>query len=215
MGTEKILDSGHVSEGPGRIMASPVPSVFLDDRGTIHRLRIGHQRVNLLYSLKDSMRSGYLHNVLTHDFVISGRVQVWTLAETGTEKKEYGPHEYFTIDVYVPHILFFLEDTNMVEWYEGGATEFKLWYYHPYRNIVNIQNSALASKSSPRHQRLVLKDEEPMTSNANSGGIGGGSRGVSRTTLVFWTATALAVGWVIGVVATAVDPAPSAKTPRL
>ena len=204
VGTVKILESGHVSEGPGRIATAPIPSVFTDDRGSIHRLRIGHQRVNLLYSLKDSMRSGYLHNVLTHDFVISGRVQVWTLAEKGTEKKEYGPHEYFTIDTYVPHILFYLEDTNMVEWYDGGATEFKLWYYHPYRNIVNIQNSALASQNSPRHHRLVLKDEEPSAS-ANSGSTGGDGPSISRTTFIFWTTAAVVAGWFLGVMAATAD----------
>lgn len=213
VGTSKILDSGHVSEGPGRIATAPVPSVFMDDRGTIHRLRIGHQRVNLLFSLKDSMRSGYLHNVLTHDFVISGRVQVWTLNPQGTEKKEYGPHEYFTIDTYVPHILFYLEDTNMVEWYDGGAGDFKLWYYHPYRNIVNIQNSALASKNSPRHHRLVLKDEEAtptLTSTTSGNGVTG--EGISRTTFVFWTTAAMAAGWLLGVMAATVDPSPSASS---
>jgi hypothetical protein len=39
-GTVKILSSPHVSEGPGRIANAPVPSVFRDDRGEIHRLRI-------------------------------------------------------------------------------------------------------------------------------------------------------------------------------
>ena len=149
VGTIQILESSHVSEGPGRIASAPIPSVFIDDRGSIHRLRAGNsQRVNLLASVKDSMRSGYLHNVLTHDFVLSGRVQVWTLAESGTIKTEFGAHEYFTIAPFVPHILFYLQDTNMVEWYEtnssagGSASDFKLWYYHPYRNIVNIQVSA-------------------------------------------------------------------------
>jgi hypothetical protein len=40
IGTIKILSSPHVSEGPGRIANAPVPSVFRDDRGEIHRLRI-------------------------------------------------------------------------------------------------------------------------------------------------------------------------------
>lgn len=135
VGTDKILDSSHVSDGPGRIATAPIPSVFMDDRGSIHRLRIGQQRVNLLYSRKEYMRSGYLHNALTHDFVISGKVEVWTLAEEGTVKTVYGARQYFTVEAYVPHILYFLEDTNMAEWYEGSA-EFQLWYYHPYRNVV-------------------------------------------------------------------------------
>eukprot|EP00977_Amphora_coffeiformis_P004722 scaffold1007_cov176-Amphora_coffeaeformis.AAC.28 len=58
VGTEQILQSSHVSDGPGRIATAPIPSVFMDDRGSIHRLRIGHQRLNLLYSRKEHMRSG-------------------------------------------------------------------------------------------------------------------------------------------------------------
>ena len=135
VGTAEILESGHVSEGPGRIASAPVPSIFTDDRGSIHRLRIGHQRINLLYSQKECMRSGYLNSVLTHDFVISGRVEVWILTETGTTKTIYGPREYFSVDAYVPHILYFLEDSNLVEWYDGIL---QLWYYHPFRNIGEL-----------------------------------------------------------------------------
>ena len=58
VGTETILESSHVSDGPGRIATAPIPSVFMDDRGSIHRLRIGQQRVNILYSRKEYMRSG-------------------------------------------------------------------------------------------------------------------------------------------------------------
>ena len=58
VGTEQILQSSHVSDGPGRIATAPIPSVFMDDRGSIHRLRIGQQRVNLLYSRMEYMRSG-------------------------------------------------------------------------------------------------------------------------------------------------------------
>ena len=116
VGTVAILESPHVSEGPGRIASAPIPSVFSDDRGNIHRLRIGKQRVNLLYSHKECMRSGYLNSVRTHDFVLKGQVQVWTLTPEGTEKKVYKKHEMFTIEAYVPHILYFMEDeTNLME----------------------------------------------------------------------------------------------------
>jgi hypothetical protein len=39
VGSEQILSSLHVSEGPGRIATSPVPSIYYDDRGEIHRIR--------------------------------------------------------------------------------------------------------------------------------------------------------------------------------
>ena len=213
VGSSEILDSSHVSEGPGRIASAPIPSVFSDDRGSIHRLRIGGQRMNLLHSVKDCMRSGYLHNVRTHDFVVTGKVQVWSLTEQGTDKKEYGAGESFAIEAYIPHLLFFLKDTTLVEWYDGTATNFQLWYYHPYRNIVNIQNAQLASIHSPRHHRLVLKDEEPPIGDGvrTNGGTSGGGPLVSRRTFFMCMSAAMAVGWIAGVMAA--DAALSSGTP--
>lgn len=204
VGTEKILESGHVSEGPGRIASAPIPSVFSDDRGSIHRLRIGHRRINLLYSKKETMRSGYLNSVLSHDFVITGRVEVWTLAETGTVKKIYKEREYFSIEPYVPHILYFLEETNIAEWYDGT---FRCWYYHPYRNIVNVQNSLLEEKdrSTPRHRLLVLKDEEDQ--GTVTSGPGDDSHFFARGAAVFWyTTAAFLIGWFMGAATVVTHP---------
>jgi len=82
VGTRRILESTHVSEGPGRIAKAPVPSIFVDDRGDIHRLRCGGQRINLLFSKKGVMRSGYLHPHAMHDVVVSGQVEVWCVSST-------------------------------------------------------------------------------------------------------------------------------------
>jgi len=159
VGSEKILTSPHVSEGPGRIANAPVPSVFCDDRGEIHRLRVGGKRINLLYSKADVMRSGYLHPNYTKDYIITGQVEVWTLTTTSTEKKIYGPNESFVIEPYVPHILHFLKDSILVEWNEPG--EFRCWYYHPYRRIIEVQNSLVAT-STGHFSRLVPLDEKPL-----------------------------------------------------
>jgi hypothetical protein len=168
VGTEAILDSPHVTVGPGRVANAPVPSVFVDDRGDIHRLRVGHRRINLLYSKESVMRSGYLHHQPTHDFVVTGKVEVWYLTQKTTEKKIIGPREYFSIPSYVPHILFFLEDTVLVEWWD--SSDVQCWYYHPYRKIVDVQNS-LVSSSTGRHQLLVPQDynvDKPLPSNRNN-----------------------------------------------
>jgi len=140
VGTAKILTSQHVSQGPGRIANAPVPSVFSDDRGDIHRLRVGHTsmigphppsssssssspltsrgtRVNLLYSKGNVMRSGYLHPIPKRDFVLRGKVEVWTLTQTETLKTVYEGNATFQIDAYTPHILHFLEDTVLIEWW--------------------------------------------------------------------------------------------------
>jgi hypothetical protein len=188
VGTPEILKSPHVSEGPGRIARAPVPSIYVDDRGDIHRLRVGHQRLNLLYSKQGVMRSGYLHPHPLHSIVISGQVEVWTLAETGTIKTMYSQYEHFTIPPYVPHILYFptSNDTILAEWWSPPSAEFQCYYYHPYRKTIDIQNSLRMQEmdSNPnndndkndksaltagtvtgRHQRLVPQDEVNLHDN--------------------------------------------------
>jgi hypothetical protein len=182
VGTPEILNSPHVSEGPGRIARAPVPSIFVDDRGDIHRLRVGHQRLNLLYSKQGVMRSGYLHPHPLHSIVISGEVEVWTLGESGTIKTTYSQYQNFTIPPYVPHILHFprRNDTILAEWWSPPTAEFQCYYYHPYRKMIDIQNSVRLKEmddhnnndhssistnsgtTTGRHQRLVPQDEAQL-----------------------------------------------------
>jgi hypothetical protein len=184
VGTPLILQSPHVSEGPGRIANSPVPSIYNDDRGEIHRLRVGHRRVNLIYSKTGVMRSGYLHPHSMQHFVVSGSVEVWTLGHEQTETKVQDAGSYFTVEPYIPHILHFLEDTISLEFWDG---EFSCYYYHPYRRVVQLQNSLVEDKNARQtglHQHLVPQDT-PETS--------------STTSAVLWWTSGLVFGVAIGV----------------
>ena len=175
VGTEDVLESPHVSEGPGRIASAPVPSIFVDDRGEIHRLRVGGKRINMLFSKKDVMRSGYLHNHKTFSFVVSGKVELWLLKPEGTVKTVHGPNEFFCVESFYPHILHFLEDTIISEWWEG---KFQCWYYHPYRRLVQLQNELVAncnkddvSSSIGQFQRLVPADLGEATTGTALGAL--------------------------------------------
>lgn len=184
VGTVKVLDSPHVSEGPGRIANSPVPSIFVDDRGEIHRLRVGGKRVNMLFSKKDVMRSGYLHNHKTFSFVVTGKVEVWVLKQDKTVKTVYGACQFFEVEPFYPHILHFLEDTNILEFWEG---KFQCWYYHPYRRLVQLQNELVANKddsfnsSIGQFQRLVPADLGDATKTTTAGAL-------------LWLGTGIAIG---------------------
>ncbi|GAX23010.1 hypothetical protein FisN_15Hh092 [Fistulifera solaris] len=185
VGTEKVLESPHVSEGPGRIANSPVPSIYVDDRGEIHRFRVGGTRINMLFSKKDVMRSGYLHNHKTFTFVVKGNVELWLLEQEGTTKTVYGAGTFFQIDPFYPHILHFLEDSLILEYWEG---QFQCWYYHPYRRLVQLQNELVAncheegiSSSIGQWQRLVPLDQ----------GEGGTNSVVSA---LLWLGTGMVVG---------------------
>jgi hypothetical protein len=213
VGTVAILESPHVSEGPGRIANAPVPSIYVDDRGDIHRLRVGGKRINLLYSVKGVMRSGYLHPHTMHDTVISGRVEVWTLTEKETVKTIYEQYQHFTIEPYVPHILHFLEDSVVAEWWPHES-DFQCWYYHPYRKIIDIQNSIMASEQATsdgtngrgdessgssaktgHHQRLVPQDEARLHASDGMFSVWGG-----RIMALVVVGAAASAGLVVGIV---------------
>jgi hypothetical protein len=183
VGTKAVLESPHVSEGPGRIANAPVPSVYSDDRGEIHRLRVGHKRMNLLFSKQGVMRSGYLHPHVMKDFVVSGKVEVWTLDADKTTKTIYNAGEFFTLSQYVPHILHFLEDTISLEFWDGP---FLCYYYHPYRRVVQLQNSLVEdnNRSTSLHQHLVPQDTA--------------EKSTSTPSMVWWT-TGLVMGVAIGI----------------
>jgi len=135
-------------------------------------MRVGGMRVNMLFSKKDVMRSGYLVLSKTVHFVVSGKVEVWNLTEGGTEKIIYGAHDRFYVNPFVPHILHFLEDTVLLEYWEG---RFECWYYHPYRRLVQLQNELVAKDgdSTSAHigvfQRLVPADLGAAEANGYSG----------------------------------------------
>lgn len=136
------------------------------------------------------MRSGYLHPEVKHDFVISGVVEVWVLTPSGTDKKVYKRFDTFEIPEYTPHVMHFLEDSVIAEWWDH-PTESRCWYYHPYRNIVDVQNS-LVSTSTGRHSILVPQNDfdHQFLQNATTE-FGWGS--------LIWLTTGAAIGVVLGV----------------
>jgi hypothetical protein len=138
------------------------------------------------------MRSGYLHPEVKYDYVISGAVEVWVLTPKGTDKKVYRKLETFEIPEYTPHVLHFLEDSIIVEWWKNQPHESQCWYYHPYRNIVDVQNS-LVSTSTGRHSSLVPQNDfdHQWLSENNDSGIGWGS--------LIWMTSGVAMGLILGI----------------
>jgi hypothetical protein len=164
VGTPDILSHAHVSDAPPNVnQPVPVPSIYRDERGEIHNLKIGDQRLNILHTKAGVMRSGDLHVDTQHDFVFSGKVRVWSMNENGiTERTVYGPNQYIAIPPYVPHIFEFLEDTVIAEWWDRP---FHSWFYQPYRNIVEASFHA----TTPGHLTHYLTvDKEPIIVGASS-----------------------------------------------
>jgi hypothetical protein len=174
---------------------------------------VGGQRLNLIYTVEGAMRSGYLHPHEMYTTVLSGRVEVWTLTETDTQKTIYGPYEHFTVPAYVPHILYFLAPTTIAEWWDANV-QFSCYYYHPYRKILDVQNSIFATEQNAaaaannnastssssttqslkknhvgHHQFLIPQDQASIQQND--------SRSFGMTTLLWMTVSGV-VGAAVG-----------------
>lgn len=132
------------------------------------------------------MRSGYLHPEPKYDFVVSGEVEVWLLTHHGTEKTVHRAMDSFVIPAYTPHIYHYLSDSVVAEWWDqAGDTE--CWFYHPYRRIVDVQNSILSTSMGSHHflvPQLDYEKQQQETTGISSGFL--------------WVASGLALGLVVG-----------------
>lgn len=134
------------------------------------------------------MRSGYLHSEIKYSFVVSGEVEVWLLTNHGTDKVIHSAtsESSFVIPPYTPHILHFLSDSVLAEWWDQ-AVDTQCWFYHPYRRIVDVQNSLLSTSMGQHHFLVPQLDYDRKQQEAN---------GASSSLL--WMASGLAAGVVLG-----------------
>ena len=98
----------------------------------------------------------------------------------------YKARQSFEIHPYTPHVLHFLEDSIISEWWDqSGDTQ--CWYYHPYRRIVDVQNSLICTSMGQHHFLVPQTDFERQ--EQEKGGVSSG---------VLWMATGLAFGMILG-----------------
>jgi len=110
--------------------------VFEDIRGKIERIDFKGTKFNIIGTKKGFMRSGDLHKNTQFDLILSGKIELWVLTEDITEKTIVYPNQYVVLKPHVPHLFNFLEDTVMIEWWDGP---FEAWFYKPYRDIIDEQ----------------------------------------------------------------------------
>lgn len=138
-----------IEDGDSNIYSDPLVSkpetkpgaleapVFEDIRGKIERKEFGGNKFNIIETKKGFMRSGDLHKNRQFDLVLSGKIELWILQKDGTTKKEIiNPNQLVVLGKNVPHLFHFLEDTVMIEYWDGP---FEAWFYKPYRDIIDEQ----------------------------------------------------------------------------
>lgn len=117
---------------PG-VLESPI---YKDIRGRIERMDFKGVKFNIIETKKGFMRSGDLHKNIQFDLILSGKIELWVLVKDITEKTIIGPNQYVVLNPHVPHLFNFIEDTVMIEWWDGP---FEAWFYKPYRDIIDEQ----------------------------------------------------------------------------
>lgn len=180
VGSPELLNSPDVVDPTNAVNEPiPTPSTYVDGRGEICNTKISvgddhkhdlPERINILYTRKGVMRSGDIHTNFQCDFVFAGSVEVWTLLRDGsTRKVTYGSKQYVEIPPYTPHIFHFVADTVMAEWWEGrgSSSEFRAWFYSPYRSLV--EQTCYCSKSSDSSPGKLKKYKEVVSAHDNDG----------------------------------------------
>lgn len=107
---------------------------YIDIRGKIERKKFGKFKYNIIETKKGFMRSGDIHKNTQFNFIMSGKIELWTLVNDITKKIILGPNQYIILQPHIPHLFNYLEDTVMIEYWDGP---FETWYYKPYRDIID------------------------------------------------------------------------------
>lgn len=93
---------------------------FADERGTLTQLvHEGYRQINVLTTKRGVTRGGHFHRVCREAFyVISGTVEVTLKTPERTETAVFHKGDFFAVEPYISHSMFFPEDCVMVQMYD-------------------------------------------------------------------------------------------------
>ena len=94
--------------------------IFSDDRGTLTQLvHTGYTQINVVTSKAGILRGSHYHKQSTEAFyVISGTVDVTLSREGKEEKATFQSGDFFQIEPYIVHSMFYPEDAILVALYD-------------------------------------------------------------------------------------------------
>ena len=93
---------------------------FADERGTLTQLvHEGFRQINVLTTNRGVTRGGHFHRVCREAFyLISGAVEVTLKTAERTETAVFHKGDFFAVEPFVSHSMFFPEDCVMVQMYD-------------------------------------------------------------------------------------------------
>ena len=93
---------------------------FADERGTLTQLvHEGFRQINVLTTKRGVTRGGHFHRVCREAFyLISGAVEVTLKTSERAETAAFHKGDFFAVEPFVSHSMFFPEDCVMVQMYD-------------------------------------------------------------------------------------------------
>ena len=93
---------------------------FADERGTLTQLvHEGFRQINVLTTKRGVTRGGHFHRLCREAFyVIEGSVEVTLKTAERTETAAFRKGDFFAVEPFVSHSMFFPEDCVMVQMYD-------------------------------------------------------------------------------------------------
>ena len=95
------------------------------ESGVLYDLNIGEHKYYLLSSKKGSYRGGKSRNVPKTWTVLSGEVTSITHKEGKDKEEVMQPGSLHIVQANIPHLLYFNEDSVVIEWWNSEYTEEK------------------------------------------------------------------------------------------
>ena len=93
---------------------------FTDERGSLTQLvHEGYEQINVLFTKKGVERGGHFHkDSIECFFVVSGSVEVSASKGEKKEKYIFDADDFFQVNPYVVHSMYFPEDCVLVAMYD-------------------------------------------------------------------------------------------------
>jgi len=107
-----------------------------DKRGIISRVDCDSIKFNVMTTKSGYYRGGEIHPNSQFNMVLSGRIDIFYLVDGKNIWQQVMPNTLVIIEPYIPHLFYFVEDSVMLEWWDGPMTG---WYYPDFRKYVKYE----------------------------------------------------------------------------
>jgi quercetin dioxygenase-like cupin family protein len=101
------------------LMDNSMTKLTEDKRGTVYRVKIKNFGFNVIYTKRGGIRAADSHPNVQYDLVLKGKLEIWLKKKNKILKLNKGKSNLIIIPPNIPHLFISLEDSLMIEWWNG------------------------------------------------------------------------------------------------